>query len=1190
MSTHTPMAAFHTSACAGKTFRGHARANKINASSSSPRYVRSLVPGGSEPPRRGVRLVPRISAPERVSGMAEDEGDENNSVVKSFDMQEGTLYVGVSTNCTPDWPGNGGLRVRTYDNASDAENEAKALCDSMTLKHAAYNTGFTGAKLVFDSKVEVSDLNKEGLMNEVARTLASEAGRVYTGCDINTTDSDMAYLDQISPYVLAGIGSTVDTNKATADGTYAAVVRTAEMLKLPKDFKVFIQGSGKVGAFLAKSLVEYGATVYTSDIAAERADIKGCTNVSNMEDWADLEMDIFSPCATAGVVTDEVANRLKCKAIVGAANVPFHTRTARDTTQKRGIAFVPEYITSAGAIIVDSMEWRHEDWASLRPSVAYAFCYDMVYAKVGEFLEACDEAKSDPNVSSDWDDVTLSVCEPRESTPVGSKLRNWIDAATENTDVLVIGAGMAGTAAAYQISKLGEGLKGVVLEAGEEPANRKGSSYGESRMFRQMYSDEYFSNLQSESLELWNELEQESGSKLLDVNGLLFYGEADTGETVEGSIPGALEVMEKRKLPHKFFDDSTALKDTFDRFAPGEEHIGLFEETAGSVNSGLACKEMMRMAQETGAWDLRCNSRVLDVWQEPGSEKYHVLTSSGKIYNTDKIVCAAGAWTNDILQHLDVQLDVEVWRVHWGHFKTKSEETGPPQWFHFGKEDALFYGFPAKDGLAKVGVDFSPEHDRFKSMEGFNYEADESLSNQIDSFLREQWGDMYGEKVDMVASPYTMTKDSMFILDTVPNHPNVSVFSAGNGRAFKFGPMLGRALANLVLGQEPAFDISPMAMTRPGILKAKAVPATEDKTDAFGRAHVPFGETGSTLYSKLTLGCFDVVMNTKDLLLDSVKALGLPEDSAGMIRMADFGAADGGPEMPMIHEIKKALPAKCQLEVCFEDQPNNDFTSLFYLANGIEKLPVDSPSLTSDPDIFFTACGRSFFEQCLPNESVDVVTSFTACHWLSQLPANLLDSVHHTLSKDTNTLAAFSNQAAKDWETFLSARSAEMKKGAQGVIATLAKDPEGRYLGWNGDNQMANMYGELNKIWDNMLKEGSITAEEHQEATFCNYYRTEEELKAAFEGEKLGLKLVALEWRSITCPFGRGKGEAADVVGTVRTWSNSTFLSALGSNRSDQEKQALVDSLYEQYRLVISANPEQHAMDYMHGYLRFEKC
>ena len=94
----------------------------------------------------------------------------------------------MSTEASADWPGNGGLRVRSYDSADEAEAEAKALSDAMTLKHAAYNTGFTGAKLVFDSKVNVNDLDKEQLMNEVARTLASEQGSVYTGCDINTTD------------------------------------------------------------------------------------------------------------------------------------------------------------------------------------------------------------------------------------------------------------------------------------------------------------------------------------------------------------------------------------------------------------------------------------------------------------------------------------------------------------------------------------------------------------------------------------------------------------------------------------------------------------------------------------------------------------------------------------------------------------------------------------------------------------------------------------------------------------------------------------------------------------------------------------------------------------------------------------------------------------------------------------------
>jgi glycine/D-amino acid oxidase-like deaminating enzyme len=78
-----------------------------------------------------------------------------------------------------------------------------------------------------------------------------------------------------------------------------------------------------------------------------------------------------------------------------------------------------------------------------------------------------------------------------------------------------------------------------------------------------------------------------------------------------------------------------------------------------------------------------------------------VLTSSGTIFVTDKLVCCAGAWTNNILGHLGVQLDVEVWKVHWGHYKLK-EGAQSPQWFHFGKDDGLFYGFPGKDGIAKV--------------------------------------------------------------------------------------------------------------------------------------------------------------------------------------------------------------------------------------------------------------------------------------------------------------------------------------------------------------------------------------------------------------------------------------------------------------------------------------------------------
>lgn len=164
---------------------------------------------------------------------------------------------------------------------------------------------------------------------------------------------------------------------------------------------------------------------------------------------------------------------------------------------------------------------------------------------------------------------------------IGKRMKRWEQEKVVKKDVVVIGGGMAGTAAAYQLSKLSPDKTGVMLEAGEEVAHKGGSSYGTSRMFRQMYSDPYFSDLQAKSMSLWKELEEESQTQLLDVNGLLFYGEADTGETVEGSILGALKVMQDRQIPHKFFDSPQQLSERFPPMRPGPAHIGLFEETAG---------------------------------------------------------------------------------------------------------------------------------------------------------------------------------------------------------------------------------------------------------------------------------------------------------------------------------------------------------------------------------------------------------------------------------------------------------------------------------------------------------------------------------------------------------------------------------------------------------------------------------
>ncbi|HJY69879.1 MAG TPA: FAD-dependent oxidoreductase, partial [Streptosporangiaceae bacterium] len=53
-------------------------------------------------------------------------------------------------------------------------------------------------------------------------------------------------------------------------------------------------------------------------------------------------------------------------------------------------------------------------------------------------------------------------------------------------DVVIIGAGLAGSATAWALAR--RGRSAVVLEA-FQPGHRRGSSHGSARIFRRTYSD-----------------------------------------------------------------------------------------------------------------------------------------------------------------------------------------------------------------------------------------------------------------------------------------------------------------------------------------------------------------------------------------------------------------------------------------------------------------------------------------------------------------------------------------------------------------------------------------------------------------------------------------------------------------------------------------------------------------------------
>ena len=137
----------------------------------------------------------------------------------------------------------------------------------------------------------------------------------------------------------------------------------------------------------------------------------------------------------------------------------------------------------------------------------------------------------------------------------------------------------------------------MLLEA-KTLAHAKASSYGETRMFREMYSDPVLCRLAQEANRLWREEEIHAGEQLRETHGLLFYGESWDEETIEGSIPGARRVMDEQGIPYEALN-ADQISTRFP-LKPKSDFTGLFEPTAGAVRSDKVVAHWISTARHAG--------------------------------------------------------------------------------------------------------------------------------------------------------------------------------------------------------------------------------------------------------------------------------------------------------------------------------------------------------------------------------------------------------------------------------------------------------------------------------------------------------------------------------------------------------------------------------------------------------------
>lgn len=372
---------------------------------------------------------------------------------------------------------------------------------------------------------------------------------------------------------------------------------------------------------------------------------------------------------------------------------------------------------------------------------------------------------------------------------------------TKHFDVIVVGLGGMGSAAAYHLARRGQRVLGLDRYT---PPHTEGSSHGASRIIRLAYfEDPAYVPLLFRAYDLWKELERDSGQKLLHVTGGLMIGPPNS-ETVRGSLRSAQE----HNLPHELLD-AADIRRRFAPFVIDDDTVALYEGISGVLVPENAVAAHLQLAQKHGA-ELHYNEPVETWTADDGGTSVTVRTATDT-YHADRLVIAPGAWSNTLLANLDLPIQVERQIMYW------LEPTGGVEPFraeHFpiyiweDPDGVQFYGFPVTDPNArsvKTAFHTNGTPTTVEAIDRTVYPDEiERLRNHVHSHIPS----LCGPCTKAITCMYVNTPDEHFVIAPHPEHPQVSIAAGLCGHGFKFATVVGEILADLAITGTTAHPIA----------------------------------------------------------------------------------------------------------------------------------------------------------------------------------------------------------------------------------------------------------------------------------------------------------------------------------------------------------------------------------------------
>ena len=387
------------------------------------------------------------------------------------------------------------------------------------------------------------------------------------------------------------------------------------------------------------------------------------------------------------------------------------------------------------------------------------------------------------------------------------------DAPRDDFDVIVVGLGALGSAAAYWASTR-PGVRVLGLER-FELGHANGASADHSRIIRLSYHRPDYVRLAKRAYASWSIVEAEADERILTITGGLDLWPADPAI----AMADYTDSLTAEDVPFELLD-AAEIQRRWPAWRLTDDVIGLYQPQGGIADPYRGNVAHRRLALDQGAL-LRAESPVEAIREAGGA--YEVDTG-GRTYGAGRVILTADAWTNELLAAFDRRLPLTVTKEQVTYFAAPDPAPFTPERFPvwIWMDDPSFYGFPSYgEPGPKVAQDAGGQPVTPATR---TFDPDPTIAQRVRAFIGEHLPGVGTTEIYTKTCLYTLTPERDFVLDRLPDSPGV-VVGLGAAHGFKYASVIGRILAELALdGSTPSGgEIGAFRIDRAALLDPDAV-------------------------------------------------------------------------------------------------------------------------------------------------------------------------------------------------------------------------------------------------------------------------------------------------------------------------------------------------------------------------------